>query len=65
MSERKKVVLSTKVSIARTGSPSMRTTVPMVLAQVLGLEDGDRIDWVWDPGEESSSVSVRRSPSKK
>jgi hypothetical protein len=64
MAEKKKVVLSTKVSVAREGSPSVRTTIPFVIAQALALEDGSYMDWVFEPEGDSFSVSVRKNSTK-
>ena len=64
MVEKKRVVLSTKVSIAREGSPSVRTTIPFVIAQALALEDGSYLDWVFEPEGDSFSVSVEKSAKK-
>lgn len=60
MGEKKKVVLSTKVSISRSGSPSIRTTIPFVIAQMLGLEDGSYVDWLFEPEGNSFTVSVKK-----
>ena len=60
MGDKKKVVVSTKVSVSRSGSPSIRTTIPMVIAQVLGLEDGGYLDWQFEPEGGSFSVTVRK-----
>ncbi len=60
VAEKKKVVLSTKVSVSRSGSPSVRTTIPLVVAQMLGLEDGDYVDWQFEPEGSSFAVSVKK-----
>ena len=60
MAEKKRVVLRTKVSVARSGSPSVRTTIPLVIAQMLGLEDGSYIDWQFEPEGSSFIVSVKK-----
>lgn len=60
----KKVVLSTKVSASRSGSPSMRTTIPMVIAMALGLEDEDYLDWNLEHEGSSFAVSVKKSAKK-
>ena len=60
MVEKKKVIVSTKVTIARSGSPSVRTTIPLVIAQMLGLEDGSYLDWQFEPEGGSFAVSVKK-----
>lgn len=44
------------------GSPSIRTTVPEPVAAILGLEVGDTITWLVEPG--SGAVSVGRGTAK-
>ena len=64
MAEKKKIVLSTKVSMSRTGSPSVRTTIPLVVVQMLGLEDGSYLDWLFEPNGSSFTVSVKKGSKK-
>ena len=44
-------------------SASLRTTVPLPIVAVLGLEEGDTIIWSFEPG--SLEASVKRKPSEK
>ena len=53
----------TKVSTARPGSASVRTTIPAHVAVQLGLEAGSELSWKLDKvrGRWMASVSKRRS----
>ena len=44
-------------------SASLRTTVPLPIVAVLGLEEGDTIVWSFEPG--SVEASVRRKTAEK
>ncbi len=44
-------------------SASLRTTVPLPIVAVLGLEEGDTMAWAFEPG--SIEVTVRKKPSSK
>ena len=44
-------------------SESLRTTVPLPIVAVLGLEEGDTIVWSFEPG--SVEASVRRRAAEK
>ena len=59
----KKMVFSRKVSISRPGSPSIRTTVPPEVAKMLGLENGDTLDWEVEPKGDSFAITIKRQTS--
>jgi len=37
--------MKTKINLNAPGSPSLRTTIPLALAEVLDLKPGDMVEW--------------------
>ena len=52
--------LKSKTSIARPKSKSLRATVPEGIAEFLGLQPGDTLEWQMDTSENERKVIVRK-----
>jgi hypothetical protein len=53
-------VFSSKVGRTKSSSDSLRTTIPEAVVAILGVEDGDRLAWVVEPG--AVRVTVTKLP---
>lgn len=47
-----------RVYPARTGSTSLKTTIPEEIVNQIGVKDGEQLEWVWEHGE--PAVKVKR-----
>lgn len=48
MSRTKKFILTTSVSIAKTGTHSLRVTIPESIVVFLNLKSGDKLNWTME-----------------
>lgn len=55
--------LKSTVGIAKTGTTSLRATIPEGIVAFLELKAGDRLDWKMDIGEESERIVIVRKGS--
>lgn len=57
--------LESTASTARTGTNSLRVTVPEGIVAFLGLEVGDKLQWVMDTGKTERIVIVKKKKVKR
>lgn len=50
-------VFTSKIGRSKAESNSLRTTIPEAVAAILGVDDGDRLSWVVEPGGLKVTVS--------
>ncbi len=55
------MVLTTIVSTARTGTKSVRVTIPEGIADFLEIEVGDKLDWKMDVANGERVVIVKKA----
>jgi hypothetical protein len=48
--------LKSTVGIAKTGSPSLRATIPEGCVAFLDLKDGDKLEWKMDINEDGERI---------
>ena len=53
--------LKTKVSIAKTGTKSLRTTIPEGIVAYLDLKAGDTLEWKMEIIDGKKAVVVKKS----
>lgn len=52
--------LDSKVSIAKTGTKSLRATVPEGIVVYLGIEAGDKLEWKMDMKKSERIVIIKK-----
>lgn len=57
--------LESTASTARTGTNSLRVTVPEGIVAFLGLEVGDKLQWIMDTDKNDRIVIVRKKKDSK
>ncbi len=55
----------TTLSKANDRSDSLRTTVPTSIVKLLELEEGDKIEWILEPGKGRFIVKIQPATGKK
>lgn len=64
MSRTKKFSLTTTVSIAKTGTHSLRVTIPESMVVFLNLKSGDKLGWTMEnKGKKRWSIVTRKQQS--
>jgi len=53
--------MKTKTFLARAKSPSIRTTIPVAIAEYLGLQGGEEINWSQDIKDGKRVVTVTKA----
>lgn len=56
--------LKSKVSVAKTGTSSLRTTIPEGIVEYLKLKPGDVIEWNMETNEETERVTMVKKVNK-
>lgn len=57
--------LESTASIARTGTNSLRVTVPEGIVAFLGLEEGDKLQWIMDFDKTERIIIVKKKKADK
>ncbi|MGI0046469.1 MAG: AbrB/MazE/SpoVT family DNA-binding domain-containing protein [Nitrosotalea sp.] len=57
--------LESTASTARTGTNSLRVTVPEGIVAFLGLEVGDKLQWIMDTDKNDRIVIVKKKKAEK
>jgi len=52
--------MKTKINLNAPGSPSLRTTIPIAFAEILGLKQGDSIKWSLEKREEKYVLIIEK-----
>lgn len=53
--------LQSTVGIAKVGTRSLRATVPEGIVAFLGIQEGDKIEWMMDVQDNERSAIVRKT----
>ena len=53
---------TTKIASVGKASNSIRTVIPMWIAEILGLEKGNQLNWkiIWDSINETHSIEIMK-----